>query len=204
MNKTLISFVTFLHEVGMLANTPRSGFAFLGSGKQSVAEHSYRMALTAYVLAEMVKNKEKVDLKKLLLMCLLHDLPEARTGDLNYVNKKYVMLDEDKAIDDIGSSYPCGPEIKALLQEYNEGLTLESKLAHDADQLELLLFLKQEMEKGNPKALSWFNNSEQRLQTTEARELAKEIRSTLSDAWWYVNPDDPHWVNGGKKKNHFS
>jgi len=33
----------FLYEVGMLQRTPRSGFAFLGSGKQSVAEHTYRM-----------------------------------------------------------------------------------------------------------------------------------------------------------------
>ena len=194
MKNDLIAFIKFLHEVGMLANTPRSGFAFLGSGKQSVAEHSYRMALTGFVLAEMVKHKQKVDQRKLLLMCLLHDLPESRISDLNYVNKKYVAVNEKKVIEEIQSDYPCVSEIKTLLDEYNEGSSIESQLAHDADQLELLLFLKRESELGNPKAMDWFDKSEQRLQTDEAKELAKEIRSTASDSWWLVNPDDPHWI----------
>jgi putative hydrolase of HD superfamily len=127
-------------------------------------------------------------------MCLLHDLPESRISDLNYVNKKYVAVNEKKVIEEIQSDYPCVPEIKALLDEYNEGSSIESQLAHDADQLELLLFLKRESELGNPKAMDWFDKSEQRLQTDEAKELAKEIRSTASDSWWLVNPDDPHWI----------
>ena len=40
----MYSIVNLLHEVGMLAHIPRSGFAFLGLGKQSVAEYSYRVA----------------------------------------------------------------------------------------------------------------------------------------------------------------
>jgi len=34
-------------------------------------------------------------------MCILHDLPEARTGDMNYVNKKYVNVDEKKAVKEL-------------------------------------------------------------------------------------------------------
>lgn len=194
MKKNLISLVKFMHEVGMLANTPRSGFAFLGSGTQSVAEHSYRMTLIAYVLADLVQPKQVVDLKKLLLMCLFHDLPETRTGDLNYVNKKYVAVNEKKVLEEMCEAYPCGKEMQDLIVEYNERSTVESLLAHDADQLELLLFLKKESELGNPKAIEWFNKSEQRLYTDEAKQLAQDIRITASDSWWLINPDDPHWI----------
>ena len=40
----LTSIVDFLFEVGILAKTPRSGFHFLGSGEQSVAEHINRVS----------------------------------------------------------------------------------------------------------------------------------------------------------------
>lgn len=194
MKKDLASFVKFFHEVGMLANIPRSGFAFLGSGKQSVAEHSYRMTLIAFILANLVEKDEPVDLKKLLLMCLIHDFPEARTSDLNYVNKRYVFVNEKKVIEEIKQSYPCGETIEHLIKEYNDRATLESKLAHDADQLELLLFLKKEYELGNKKAMEWFDKTEQRLETNIAKLLAQEIKTIHPDSWWLTDPDDPHWI----------
>jgi putative hydrolase of HD superfamily len=43
----------FLFEVGMLKRTPRTGFQFLGTGKETVAEHSLRCAVIGYVLAKM-------------------------------------------------------------------------------------------------------------------------------------------------------
>ena len=42
----------FLNEVGMLRHTPRSGYKFLGSGQETVAEHSHRTAVIGYVLAK--------------------------------------------------------------------------------------------------------------------------------------------------------
>ena len=43
----------FCNEVGMLRHTPRSGYAFLGSGKENVAEHSYRVSVLGYALARL-------------------------------------------------------------------------------------------------------------------------------------------------------
>lgn len=189
--------VNLLHEIGMLANTPRSGFAFLGTGKQSVAEHSYRMAFIGYVLASMCK--EPVDKHKLLLICLLHDLPEARTGDLNYMNKKYVKADEDKAIDDMRKGSPLASEFAGFIKEYSHGNSIEAKLAHDADQLELMLVLKQQQEIGNSRAMAWFDNACLRLITHEGKKLAQAIRSVPSDDWWMGDREDPHWINGGKQ-----
>jgi len=184
--KDLRACINFLHEGGMLAKTPRSGFAFLGTGKQSVAEHSYRMTLIGFALAHIVKDSHPVEREKLVMMCLFHDFPEARTGDLNYVNKMYVQSNEAKAIADIQSAYPFGDEIYALLQEYNENTTWESKLAHDADALELMLVLKQLYEMGNPRALDWLDNCMKRLQTDPAKIMAQEIMNTPSDEWWFT------------------
>ena len=83
--------------------TPRTGFQFLGSGAESVAEHSFRTAIIGYTLARMDEN---VDTGKVVQMCLFHDVPEARIGDLNYVNKKYVKADEEKAVDDLARTLP--------------------------------------------------------------------------------------------------
>ena len=191
------SIVNLLHEIGMLSAIPRSGFAFLGSGKQSVAEHSFSVALIAYVLARLVN--QHVDTHKLVMMCLFHDLPESRIGDLNYFQKKYVIAKLDKALEDIASASFLGPEIIAWIEEYEEGTSLEAQLAHDADQLELLLVLKREEEMGNLRAKEWMSNLLQRLRTEAGKQLADVIWETASDAWWLQDKSDPHWIDGGKK-----
>lgn len=190
--------INLMHETGMLSLIPRSGFAFLGSGRQSVAEHSFRTALVAYVLARLVD--QSIDIHKLVMMCLFHDLPEARLGDLNYFQKKYVTPRLDKALEDIASGSFLGPEITAWIQEYEQGTSLEAQLAHDADQLELLLVLKCEEERGNLRAKEWMLNLLKRLQTETGKKVADAIFQTSSDAWWWQNKSDPHWIAGGKSK----
>lgn len=189
--------VNMMNEIGMLAHTPRSGFAFLGTGKQSVADHTYRMTIIAYMLADSCK--EPVDKQKLLLMCLFHDLPEARTGDHNYVNKRYVKTDLQKVIGDIEKSSSFGPEIARYINEYEERKTIESSIAHDADQIELLLVLKEELDKGNSRAKDWFVIVAKRLKTEMAIKIANEILIRPFDAWWIQDKDDLHWINGSKE-----
>lgn len=191
------AIINLMNEIGMLAKTPRSGFAFLGSGSQSVAEHSYRVTVISHLLADLFP--EKIDKHRLLLLCLFHDLMEARTGDLNYVNKRYVHTLSEKALNDIQSGSPYGQEIVSYIHEYENCQSSESKLAHDADQLELLLVLKQEFDTGNPRAMDWFDVVCERLITETAKELAKEIKQTPFDAWWLKDKQDPHWI---KKKTH--
>ena len=86
-----------LFEAKILKEIPRSGYHFLGAGKESVAEHSFCTTFIAYVMSQLLPE---VDSLKLTHMCLLHDLPEARIGDLNTVHKKYVTADENKALED--------------------------------------------------------------------------------------------------------
>ena len=199
MNRSMTNFtqiVNLLNEVGMLSLIPRSGFAFLGSGKQSIAEHSYRMTIVAYTLAKNIQ--QDVDLPKLIMMCLFHDLPESRIGDLNYVQKKYVKPDFNKALEDITNGSSLGSEIVTWIQEYEQGVSLEAQLAHDADQLEFLLILKREEELGNEKAKEWIVNLLKRIKTPVGKQMAEAICHTSSESWWYFDKSDPHWIDGGK------
>lgn len=189
------NIANFLFEAGMLKRTPRSGFQFLGTGTESVAEHIFRTSYIGYVLGSLVGG---VDVGRIIRMCLFHDLPEARTGDLNYVNKKYVKADDKKAIDDLARHLPFGPEIKDLILEFVEGKTEEARLARDADQLEFILALKEHKDIGNAYAEEWIGFSLRRLQTEAARTLAQAIIETDSSLWWFGDKGD-WWVNGGKE-----
>ena len=188
------NIANFLFEAGMLKRTPRSGFQFLGSGAESVAEHIFRTTYVGYALGKMERN---VDVDRLIKMCLFHDLPEARTGDLNYVNKKYVVADEEKAVKDLAATLPFGDEIQELIREYEEGKTKEAKLAKDADQLEMILALKEYKDLGNKYADEWLDFSLKRLQTDSAKDLAKTILQTDSSLWWFSDKGD-WWIRGGK------
>lgn len=186
------NLVNFLFEVGMLKKTPRSGYQFLGTGKENVAEHSFRTAVIGYVLS---LRESGTDTTKVLLMCLFHDLHEARTGDLNYVNKRYVHVEEEKAVADAAKNLPFGDTILTLSREFLAGRSLEATISRDADQLDLILSLKEQLDIGNPYARDWLHYALKRLQTQGARTLADEIMSTDSTEWWFEKKME-WWVNG--------
>lgn len=182
----------FLFEVGMLKKTPRSGFQFLGSGGESVAEHVSRTIFIGYALCKLEGG---VDELQLLKMCLFHDLPETRTGDMNYVNKRYVTVDEKKAIKDLADTLFFGAEMAAIISEFNDKKTRTALLAHDADQLSLILQLKECGDLGNKYSHEWIDFALKRLSTETAKKLAAEILATDSSEWWFKDKSD-WWVNG--------
>ena len=170
-----------LFEAKMLKEIPRSGFHFLGSGKESIAEHSFSTTFIAYVLSQL---EPTVDALKLTTMCLVHDLPEARIGDLNTVHKTYVTANEAKALRDTTEGLPFGASIVSLLDEYNEGRSAEAKLAHDADQLSLILELKYLSDIGYAPPDKWLPPVLNRLKTEIAQKIARGIMETTRDDWW--------------------
>jgi putative hydrolase of HD superfamily len=186
------NIANFLFEVGMLKKTPRTGYQFLGSGDESVAAHSFRTAVIGYVLATA---DPAADTQKVVLMCLFHDLPEARTGDHNYVNKRYVQVSEDKAASDLVKGLGFGDELLQLVREFNEAQTIEARLSKDADQLDLILELKGQKDLGNPYAGEWLSYAVKRLMSAGAKQLAGEILETDSTDWWFEKRTD-WWVNG--------
>ncbi|MFZ1037757.1 MAG: HD domain-containing protein [Smithella sp.] len=185
------SLANFLFEVGMLSRTPRSGYQFLGSGKESVAEHVLRTVFVGYTLCKM---DDSLDEFRVLKMCFLHDLPEARTGDMNYVNKKYVNVDEEKAVSELTESLFFGDDIKAAIDEFNRKETKESLIARDADQIALILQLKECGDLGNKYSEEWIDFALQRLNTENGKKLAERIIKTDSSQWWFKEKGS-WWIN---------
>ena len=71
-----------------------------------------------------------------------------------------------------------------LIDEFNQGESLEARLAHDADQLAFLIELKDLADLGYAAPRTWIPNVQQRIQTDIGRSLADIILTTASDMWW--------------------
>ncbi len=196
MKKTdeLQQITDFIYEAGILRHTPRSGFWFLGSGQQSVAEHLFRTTLIAYALAYLTPKANK---DRVLFMALIHDLGEGRTSDLNYVHQRYGRLAEDAAFEDIAQVVPFGHEMRDAYAEEHKRATLEAKLVKDADVLEWIASLREEEVKGNKKAREWSDIGMKRLTTPVAKKIGKLLMETRPDAWWFNKSD--RWFVGRKE-----
>jgi len=168
-------------EVRILKDIVRSGYAFLGSGKESIAEHSF---MTAFICFAMAKMDPDINCEKLVSMALVHDIAEARTGDFNYVEKKYSTIDEAKAISHLIKPVPFGNDIKNLIDEFNLKETKEAKLANDADQISFILELKKMSDTGAKGPEKWLPYLLKRLKTDIGRQMAQSIMETSWDEWW--------------------
>lgn len=184
----------FVYEAEMLKKTPRSGFAFLGTGGESVADHSFATALIGFVLANMAN----ADAAKTVLICLLHDFHEAATGDFNYVNHRYNKCDAGKALADACGGTGLGDAVLPLWAEFEQRSGLEAQLARDADQLDLICVLRKELSAGNGFAAEWLDSAIQRITTEAGRKLCAAIMRTDPRHWWYDQVDKSWWVNRGE------
>ena len=191
LRATLGDVANFLFETGMLKKTPRSGYQFLGHGAESVAEHCFRTAVLGFVLSGLTPGADR---SRVVYMCLFHDLPEARTGDHNYVNKQYTSVDEARATADAAANVPCGPEIEALLSEFRARETLEARLANDADQLDLAVELKEKQDLGNRYAAEWLIFARKRIKTQIGQDLFQAITGTDWANWWFDRDQEHLWV----------
>ena len=173
--------VDFFFELNSLNRLQRTGFAFLGAGGESVAAHSFQVVALAWVLGSL---RSDVDGERLMTMALFHDLAETRTGDLNLVQKQYAQADETLAVAEICKGLPFGDRIEQVLAEYAEGRSIEARLTNDADQLALLLELKQMIDVGYAPPRRWIDPVCARLRTDLGRRFSQLILAAHKDRWW--------------------
>ena len=182
--KAISNLAMFLYEAGTLRKTARAHRQTLLTDDLSdnIASHSFRVALIAFFLAKL----EKANSNKALLMALFHDIPEARSGDQNWVHKKYVKVFEEEIIADQLKGLPGDKELKNLAEEYHDRKSIESKIAKDADLIDQILLLKEYDWNGNKEAADWLRGEQQynKLTTKSAKRLAKEIISQKPHSWW--------------------
>lgn len=143
MTDTLQHIISFLHFAERLKFELRHSYT--SSGRQeSVAEHTWRMALMA-ILLEPYLN-QNIDIGKTLTMIIIHDLVEAEAGDVpiphmvgNDALKKLKEEKEKTAIEKIRTmlNNAIGEEIYSLWYEFEARETYEAKVAFALDKLEV-------------------------------------------------------------------
>ena len=111
-----------------LKDLPRTGWVRSGVQEpESVAAHSWGMAVLALHFAP--KN---LDLAKVLAMCIIHDLPEVRVGDLTPHDDV-----TNKAELEASAMSELAPEWLGLFREYESGLSEEAKFVKQIDKLDM-------------------------------------------------------------------
>lgn len=110
-----------------------------GGRRESVAEHSWRITLMAYLVSD---EFPEANLEKLMKMCLIHDLGEAFTGDIPTFEKS--EKDEEKEASLLNEwvmqlPEPFASEMQELYREMEERKTLEARIYKALDNLEALI-----------------------------------------------------------------
>lgn len=131
-------YIEFLNEIEKLKCNTRHSWTSTGR-QESVAEHSWRLAVMAMLCAD---EYPEIDIDKVIKMCLIHDFGEALTGDIPaFLKTENDEKEEDRAILRLLSMLPktYRSEFSNLFAEMAERKTPEARLFKSLDNLEALL-----------------------------------------------------------------
>ena len=131
-------YLRILHTAEKLKDTPRH-CTTSQRRTESVAEHSWRVSLMAYLLKEEFPD---ADMDKVVSMCLIHDLGECFTGDIPTFNKTNDDRDiEDSLLNQWIKTLPdeVAQNMESLYAEMDAQQTTEAKIYKALDKLEALI-----------------------------------------------------------------
>ncbi|MCR8630365.1 HD domain-containing protein [Paenibacillus radicis (ex Xue et al. 2023)] len=134
------NIIAFIKELELLKDVTRTAWTREGR-QESVAEHSWRLALFAFALEEYFPD---IDMNKAIRMSLIHDLGEAYGGDISAtieVNEKDKLKREEEALQQLLTPLLQSMRDKflELWQEYNECQTKEARLVKAIDKMETII-----------------------------------------------------------------
>jgi putative hydrolase of HD superfamily len=134
------NIITFIQEIERLKDITRTAWTKKGK-RESVAEHSWRLAVFALVLD---KHFSDLDMNRVIMMCLIHDLGEAYEGDVSAklkVDQEKKLRKEEKALQNLLAPLPeiTRNKLLELWWEYNNGETKEAKLKKAIDKMETII-----------------------------------------------------------------
>lgn len=142
MDDRLRKQIDFILEIDKEKSILRQTHISGGGRQENDAEHAWHMAIMAYLLQEY--SNEEVDLLKVIMMCLIHDVVEIDAGDTYAYDNKNLDTQkerEDKAKNRIYSLLPEDQKEKliALFDEFEAGESAEARFAHAIDNFQPLL-----------------------------------------------------------------
>jgi|SRR3989344_5499747 len=189
-DRDYLRITDFLYELGTMRKLLRMHRQVLMTDDLSdnIASHSFRVAMIGFMLAKM----EKADSYKTMTMCLVHDFDEIRSGDHNWLHKRYVEVDDNQITSEQLGTLPFD-DLEKLALEYKERKSKESIVAKDADLLDQVLLLREYSWTGNKEAELWLlgkrdkrskNTQLKSLQTKSAKRIGREIMKRGPSDWW--------------------
>lgn len=142
MEERLKKQMAFALEIDKVKNIFRQTHLSSHGRNENDAEHSWHMAVMAYLLKEYAN--EEVDIAKVMIMCLIHDIVEIDAGDTYAYDTEGLKTQkarEDAAKERIFSILPeeQKAEFTALFDEFEAYETAESKFVHAIDNLQPLM-----------------------------------------------------------------
>ena len=142
MDERLKRQLDFALEIDKEKNILRQTYLSEHGRRENDAEHAWHMAIMAYLFRE--HSNESVDIAKVMLMCLIHDIVEIDAGDTYAYDTEGLKTQkarEDAAKERIFSILPeeQKDELIKLFDEFEEFKTAESKFAHAMDNLQPLI-----------------------------------------------------------------
>ena len=110
--------------------------------RENDAEHAWHMAVMAYVLREY--SNEKIDISRVMLMCLIHDVVEIDAGDTYAYDDAGLATQQEREAKAARRIFGLLPqdqrdEMLALFQEFEDYETPEARFAHVLDNLQPLM-----------------------------------------------------------------
>ena len=169
----------FFKTAANLKKIPRQGWIDKLSidDPESVADHSYSMAVMSMVISDL----ENYNSEKILKMVLLHDLAESKIGDYTpeqLSDEKKNEL-ENNAFDEIIKNLPdiIKSQYLKIWQEYQKNISPESKIVHQIDRLEMVLQAKiyQKDDHSQEKLESFFESAKADITDPKLKELFTKI-----------------------------
>ena len=142
MSERVDSQLAFSLEIDKAKNIFRQTHLSGNGRNENDAEHSWHMAIMAYLLKEY--SNEEIDILKVILMCLIHDIVEIDAGDTYAYDRLALQtqkLREELAKERIFSILPEDQkeDLTALFDEFEENKSPEAKFAHAMDNLQPLI-----------------------------------------------------------------
>ena len=142
MDERLRKQLDFVLEIDKEKNIFRQTHLSGRGRNENDAEHAWHMAIMAYLLREY--SNDEVDIAKVMLMCLIHDIVEIDAGDTYAYDTEAVSTQkerEDAAKERIFSLLPVDQkaELISLFDEFEDYQTAESRFAHAMDNLQPII-----------------------------------------------------------------
>lgn len=180
--------ISFAYEAGQLQRLPRAGWLLAGiQHPESVAEHSFRTGVLAYLIATI----EGADAERAATLGLFHDLPEARSGDVPSVGQPYVTTTDARQIaaDQAGElPHMLAEHIRELIAEHEgaktPAATPEALCSRDADKLDCLLRAREYQAAGNTLVQPWIDSMAAAVTTETGKRLAIAAQEVSPGVWW--------------------